>query len=182
MKRLIFCFILILFLLLPVPGCGKELPVTAEIKGNGTPLSELSGPPALTVLVKGQKLHAVCVGSEWKSDGETVDGTGKFLFDYYLDGLIEWASADSRPVTLRFDAIPDRILSLRAWDLAVITEEYEYSQVDDAVEIAVSDNRFVLPEGGVLLYELSAEWEERDGVGGDATYAFILSDRMDETK
>lgn len=182
MKRLITSLCLTLILLLPAPGCGKKQPVTAEIKGNGTPLSELHEPPILTVSCKGQTVQAVRVMSEWKADGVTVDGTGKFLFDYYLSGKIEPASADGKPVTLLFETMPDHIISLKAWNIADITEDYEYSQVHDAIEIAVSDNRFILPEEGVLLYAFCVEWEEQDGVGGDASYAFILSARTDETK
>ena len=112
----------------------------------------------------------------------STDACGRLLFDYYLNGDLIPVAADGKPVELRFETMPDRLISLRAWNIASITEENKYSLINDAVEISVPDNRFLLPEDGVFLYELCAEWDERDGVGEDAVYAFLLSARTDEAK
>ena len=176
-KRILPLLFALLVLIPQTAGCRKTedaKDITAEVKDNGTPLSELHYAPALTLACRGQETRAICFSAEWKADGAAIDACGMFMFEYYLNGDVEPLKATSGDtVEFRFETMPDRY-EVRAWDAAGITADYDYSQANEYTEITVTDNRFVFPEEGIFLYQLHAEWDERDGVGGDAAYVFAV--------
>ena len=59
-----------------------------------------------------------------------------------------------------------------------IVENVHFSYFQAGCHIVTTDslgcNELNFPEEGIFLYQLHAEWDERDGVGGDAAYVFAV--------
>lgn len=177
MKKILF-FLIPFFLFVSLAGCAaKDKRVIALVTGEGAALTGMNAPPALTVLSGDQKFQIRSGTYTWNYGGLPIHADGLFVFDSWLDGDLVPLSADpGTALELRFETMPDRVTVL-AWKAECATGNH--SRVSESINLPVTDNTFTIPSDGEYLYEIAAEWNEEDGFGGEAVYAFAITNEID---
>ncbi len=170
MKR-IFCFLIPLLLCVCMFGCAdRDKSVNATITGEGAALIGMTAPPLLTVTDGSREIQTGSGTCVWNRGGIPIYADGEFVFDLWLGGELKPLTVSPDiPVELRFEVIPDRV-EITAWNAECATGDR--SRVGESFDLPVLAHTFRIPIDAEYLYEIAAEWDEADGYGGEAIYAF----------
>lgn len=106
---------------------------------------------------------------QWQSSGGSWEGTASDSA-HPLDcrKLLLPLETGEETAALRFQAEPDSIVDVRCWSDA------HWSDPDaEAEPCALDGNTLQLKPGG-YIYEVTARWDDSQGSGGTACYAFYI--------
>ena len=137
---------------------------------DGAPLL-LTEPPALTVIC-GDTAAGALLGTyswQWQSSGGPWEGTASDSA-HPLDcrELLLPLETGEETAALRFQAEPDSIVDVRCWSDA------HWSDPDAEAEPCAFDGSTLQLKPGGYIYEVTAQWDDSQGSGGTAHYAFYI--------
>lgn len=131
----------------------------------------LEQPPALTV-VSGQAETDALLGTyswQWKNaDGTTENIASDSAHPLDCKDWLSPLETTETTAALNFLEKPDSIVSVQCW-----SDAHWSDSAADSEAVAVSGNTMELKSGG-YIYEITAQWDTKDGYGGEAYYSVYI--------
>lgn len=153
------------------------------LRESGEAVTILSRPPALSVIgTLDETNHAALLGGyAWKSknaDGtftETkADSAHPLACRAQLQPALEMEHDHTLKLLFPEGALPDEIVRVRCWSDASWGSSTAQSETVRVLGSAAEGGYAIEVKPGGYIYEVTARWDDADGYGGTASYAFYV--------
>lgn len=131
----------------------------------------LEKPPALTVVCGQAETDALPGSYSWQlenADGTTTNITADSAHPLDCRDLLSPLETTEATAALRFSEEPDSIVDIQCW-----SDEHWSEPAAESEAVSVSGSTMELKSGG-YIYEITAQWDTKDGYGGTAHYSVYI--------